>query len=814
MKILVGYIDNCKSSGIDHYLIDFAKKYLSDNTSIDFLTRNNSSFVKKTIEDLGCGLHIIPRNRHPIRQLLEMRRIIKAGKYDAAYFNISESYNCIGIIAAKLFGIKKVIVHSHSSGTEKNHFYQRLVARVLNYTFKPILTFNSDLHLSCSDRAAKWLFPNNIFYNNAYVEVKNTVNISSFAFSQEARDRIRKDLKLKDCFTIGTVGRLSYQKNHSFLIKCFSKIAKKVPESRLVLIGDGPDCDRLKKLASKKGVGDIIIFVKPVNNIRDYLSAFDCFVLPSKFEGYPYVGVEAQVNGLPCVFSNNITRSIDISKHSIFASIHRPSEWVKQIISLRSQKRYPAPKCYSDKNDIIDLAKSDSSNCLSFVAFAFKALLGLHYTLNITATFNGFSYLLIPSALLLILFTLMKFPDFFKRKITNFKVFLPLLLFVVSYVITFFITKRYEITESAKILLWALLHFFFVFDCFYLKTISNAKRELYIVGKTIVCIFSIVNLHNLYLLLFGVSKVSRVYNGGLHRFGLSTWGRFYGNFYDANYASVVCVICASLAIYLFIKTRSVFRRILLLISIALNLTYVYMSESRTGLVALAVAIAAATLFSILSNKKRPIIKAAIGVVCISIFVIAAPKASIEAYNHLHKQQATTTAAPASTPQKPTAPTSSQPTIGRTDFESDQSNGRFDIWKDAISISKDNLAVGVGFANLLPYAQENKPDSYMAKRKMSASHNFVLDVLVSQGIVGIVCLLLLLSVIATMLAKNLLRHTISCSTILVLSIVLSIAASAMFVSEIFYINNMPTYLFWLFGGYLALLLAKGVCRENC
>lgn len=827
MRVLVGYIDNCKSSGIDHYLIDFAKQYLSDDVSIDFLTRNSSPRVKKMINSLGCGLHVISRNRHPVRQLFEMRRIVKNGGYDIAYFNISESYNCIGIAAAKLFGIKKVIVHSHSSGTEKRFLIQRALARILNYIFKPVITFNSNLNISCSDKAAKWLFPNNIFYNDAYVELNNSIDDDPFSFNEKARDRIRTSLGLDGCYIIGSVGRLSYQKNYSFLIKSFAKVSKKIPEARLVLIGDGPERDKLQRVALSRGVSDKVLFIDPVDNIWDYLSAFDCFALSSRFEGYPYVGIEAQANGLPCVFSSRITKSINISGHSRFVSIRRHNEWARQLVDIKKQRRYAVPKAKSKKQNILKLAASDSACCPSFVAFAIKALLCVHYAINLTATFNGFNYLLIPTALLLLIFALHKFPDFFARKLTNFKVFLPLLLFVVSYVLTFLIAKQYATTESLKVLLWTILHFFFIFDCFYLKTTSNAKRELYIVSKTALCAFSLINLHNLFLLIFRVSKVSRVYNGNLHRYGLSTFGRFFGNFYDANYASVVCAACTFIALYLFTKTRSLFRRMLLVAAMALNLIYIFMSESRTGLIALAAAIVATAFFSILSSRKKIILKATIGVACVFVFVVVAPKFSLGIYNYLHQPKDAAEAI-ATTPSEKTHSEDlanegaisevnnkkyQQPAIGRTDSKSDQSNGRFDIWKDALSISKDNLATGIGFTNILPYSRDKRPYSYIAKKKMSASHNSVLDVLVSQGVVGASCLLLMVGVLLSLIIRGAIRRAFRGATILALSAISSVIAASMFVSQIFYVNNMPTYLFWLFAGYSVFLLSRGPINES-
>ena len=47
-----------------------------------------------------------------------------------------------------------------------------------------------------------------------------------------------------------------------------------------------------------------------------YYNVMDCFILPSRFEGLPFVGVEAQVNGLKCFFSNKITSQVLITEEA------------------------------------------------------------------------------------------------------------------------------------------------------------------------------------------------------------------------------------------------------------------------------------------------------------------------------------------------------------------------------------------------------------------------------------------------------------------------------------------------------------------
>ena len=89
----------------------------------------------------------------------------------------------------------------------------------------------------------------------------------------------------------------------------------------LVLLGDGELMDAMKEKASNLGIKDRVTFVGNVGNANEWYQAFDCFVLPSVWEGLPVVGVEAQAADLPCIFSSAVTREIGLSERAKFISL-------------------------------------------------------------------------------------------------------------------------------------------------------------------------------------------------------------------------------------------------------------------------------------------------------------------------------------------------------------------------------------------------------------------------------------------------------------------------------------------------------------
>lgn len=99
---------------------------------------------------------------------------------------------------------------------------------------------------------------------------------------------------------VGFVGRLAPQKAVDRLVAAFAAAYARHRNLRLLIIGDGPDLPSLKHQAHALGIEDRVSFGGNVDG-ADAMSAFDIFVLPSRYEAFPYVYLEATARGLPII---------------------------------------------------------------------------------------------------------------------------------------------------------------------------------------------------------------------------------------------------------------------------------------------------------------------------------------------------------------------------------------------------------------------------------------------------------------------------------------------------------------------------------
>ncbi len=104
-----------------------------------------------------------------------------------------------------------------------------------------------------------------------------------------------------------------------------------------MIIGTGELFDGLKSYARFLNIENKIIFAgNQIENFKFY-NAFDCFVLPSFYEGLPVSAIEAQVSNLPTLISDNVTKNCKISNITYYLPINDVNLWVKKIIDIKTK---------------------------------------------------------------------------------------------------------------------------------------------------------------------------------------------------------------------------------------------------------------------------------------------------------------------------------------------------------------------------------------------------------------------------------------------------------------------------------------------
>ena len=174
--------------------------------------------------------------------------------------------------------------------------------------------------------------------------IKNGIDIEKFKKPVLTRSYVRSKLKISDgSFVLCHIGRFVPVKNHSFLLDVFQSLTKRRPDSVLVLVGTGEDRDKVENMIKEKGLENKVIILSNVVDVPSLLAASDAFILPSLFEGFGIVLVEAQAAGVKTVVSNTINSEVFLSDLIIPLSLDESKEkWVDALLDWNIESDYPS----------------------------------------------------------------------------------------------------------------------------------------------------------------------------------------------------------------------------------------------------------------------------------------------------------------------------------------------------------------------------------------------------------------------------------------------------------------------------------------
>ncbi len=194
-----------------------------------------------------------------------------------------------GSVAGHLAGVPVIVATLHNwigdyeVGARRRWLYQRMLAWALRRTDR-VICVSAALKAHAIHGLGVPPGRCDVVYNGIDLQQARTVRSAAAT---------REDLKAGTGPLLLSVGRLTEQKGHRYLIEALPGLAKDWPELRCVIVGDGELKAELMALAARSGVGSRCAFVGTRHDVPDLMAAADLVVLPSVSEGCPFVLLEA-----------------------------------------------------------------------------------------------------------------------------------------------------------------------------------------------------------------------------------------------------------------------------------------------------------------------------------------------------------------------------------------------------------------------------------------------------------------------------------------------------------------------------------------
>jgi glycosyltransferase involved in cell wall biosynthesis len=223
-----------------------------------------------------------------LRQFAELVDLLQSEGVDLFHNHIGATWEGDwGTLAARLAGVRAVVTTEH---------LPCVIDRPGERKFKRRVNRLADRVIGVSDSVRQTHLRSQIVGEQQIVTIRNGIDLTRFRSLQPpaAASELRR---VRAAALIGTVGRMTEQKGHIFLLRAIPRILARYPEARFVWIGDGPERGRLGAEARRLCLMDHIWFMGSQAEAWRWLPVFDFTVLPSMFEGLPLAALESMAAG-------------------------------------------------------------------------------------------------------------------------------------------------------------------------------------------------------------------------------------------------------------------------------------------------------------------------------------------------------------------------------------------------------------------------------------------------------------------------------------------------------------------------------------
>ena len=250
----------------------------------------------------GISVHLLrSRSRFDPLALRRLVRLLRDGHFDILHSHLFRADIYAGLAVARLGERRPLLV---STRHNDDRFFLNPFVGLVHYG----VSARQDLIIAISDHIARFTVSRGVRHPERVRRVYHGLEPPVTKALEREGQHIRQELGISpDEFLVGNVGRLALQKGQRHLIAAMPLLLERVPRAHAIIAGGGDLEDYLRELASEIGVAERIHVLGPRKDVPALMHAIDVFVMPSIWEGFGLVLLEAMAAGRPIVASRVAT---------------------------------------------------------------------------------------------------------------------------------------------------------------------------------------------------------------------------------------------------------------------------------------------------------------------------------------------------------------------------------------------------------------------------------------------------------------------------------------------------------------------------
>jgi glycosyltransferase involved in cell wall biosynthesis len=285
-------ITTINRGGAEKQLLVLVREQIKSGMDVSVLYLKGEPELGQDLSDAGAIVSHDIANQHPFIQFFKMRSISKSQE-TLLHAHLPRAELLTRFSSAR----NPFVVSRHNAEPffpGAPHFLSSLLSRVVTEKAKHVI-------------AISYAVSNFISSEN---EVSDPKKVTVIHYGYEPSPTIvrlnsKVGLGNKSGICVGTISRLTRQKDLPTLFSAFAQFLSLHPGSKLLMVGGGEEKNSLVNLAEELAISKNIEWVGRTSEIQKYLSQMDVFVLSSLYEGFGLVLLEAMDAGVPIIASNN-----------------------------------------------------------------------------------------------------------------------------------------------------------------------------------------------------------------------------------------------------------------------------------------------------------------------------------------------------------------------------------------------------------------------------------------------------------------------------------------------------------------------------
>lgn len=356
MNRILHVVGRMNRAGAETMIMNIYRNIDREKVQFDFLyfTEEKTAFDNE-IEKLGGKIYRL-KNSNGISNIFRLKKLLKKHPEINGIHCHTLLSSSFYLLSAYTANLTLRIIHSHNT---KSRSESNIVYNIYEKLAKIAINRYATHFLSCGNLASKYLYPYK--KESEITMIPNAIEVEKFYnASQFQGDYLRKLYSIsRESIILLQVGRFLPVKNHSFSVDLAKQLLLHKIPFKMFFAGTGELEQEIEKKTIKEGLEKNIIFLGDRTDIEYLMAGADIMLMPSLFEGFPLVLVEAQSAGLHSIVSENVSKEVDLEVGLLsFEKLNIP-DWLVNIQNYKDLKKLNnGERLEKIKNKGFDIMKS------------------------------------------------------------------------------------------------------------------------------------------------------------------------------------------------------------------------------------------------------------------------------------------------------------------------------------------------------------------------------------------------------------------------------------------------------------------------